>query len=80
MKDLRGIFNHIMLFPVTKKKKKKRVIEATFTQQQITVFSPVFESLIRLRSHRVRLMMRITIAFYNQTHTCKFSGLTTSAG
>jgi len=45
---------------------------AMFTQQN-TVVSPLFESLIWLRSHRDQLFI-----FYNQTHTCTFSGLTTA--
>ncbi len=48
---------------------------ATFTQQQNTVVNPVFESLIWLRSHAVRLFTGVTTAFCNRAHTCKFSGL-----
>ncbi len=39
--------------------------QATFTQQQNTVVSPVFESLIRLRSHTVLLFTGVTTAFCN---------------
>ncbi len=52
--------------------------KATFTQQQNTVVSPVFESLIWLRSHKVRLFMALTAAFCNRIHTWTFSGLTTA--
>ncbi len=48
------------------------------SQQQNTVVSPVFESLIWLRSHKVRLFMALTAAFCNRIHTCTFSGLTTA--
>ncbi len=53
-------------------------IKAMFTQQQNMVVSPVFESLIQLRSHTERLFAGVTTAFCNRTHTCKFSGLTTA--
>ncbi len=40
--------------------------------------SILYESLIRLRSHTVRIFTGVTTAFCNQTHTRKFSGLTTA--
>lgn len=40
---------------------------AMFTQQKNTVVSPVFDSLIQLRSHTVQLFTGLTAAFCNQT-------------
>jgi len=45
------------------------------TQQPNAVVRPVFESLMRLCSHTVQLFMGVTTAYYNQTHTCTFSGI-----
>ncbi len=41
------------------------------------VVSPVFESLIRLRSHTVRLFTGMTTAFCNLTHTRKILAMFT---
>ncbi len=40
--------------------------------------SILYESLIRLRSHTVRIFTGVTTAFWNRTHTRTFSGLTTA--
>lgn len=47
-----------------------------FIQHQNTVITPVFESLLWLCSNAVQLFMGVTTAFYNQSHTCTFLGLT----
>ncbi len=53
------------------------VSEATFTQQQNTVVSPVFESLIRLHSHTICLFTEVTNAFHGYVHF-QLLGLTTA--
>lgn len=59
---------------------EKKVSKAMFTQQQNTVVSPAFESLIQLRLHTARLFTGVTTActVCNRIHTCQFSGLTTA--